>query len=159
MKLTRSTNKQIVSLVNFDTEAKNEQFFKIYAWTPKSLDYVKVDDMLIEGMNKYYRANEESFHQLVEVVFVYKNDKVLLKYIEKQPRSLEEMQESELKLEEYRHKNNIKAPAGGDKSADFEKRYKPRHAIKYVFFDCHTGNVEFEYGGFRKPLFLENIIG
>ena len=107
MKLTRSTNKQIISLVNFDTEPKNDQFFQIYAWSPKSLDEVKVEHKLIEEMNKYYKANEEKFHQLVEVQFVYKGEKVLLKYIEKQPRSLEEMQESELKLEAYRLKNNI----------------------------------------------------
>lgn len=67
MKLTRSTNKQIVSLVNFDREEKNEQFFKVYAWSPKYLEEIHVEDELTEGMNRYYIANEENFYQLVEV--------------------------------------------------------------------------------------------
>ena len=38
MTLTRSSDKKIVSLVNFYREDKYNQFFKIYAWTPKALE-------------------------------------------------------------------------------------------------------------------------
>ena len=68
-------------------------------------------------------------------------------------------------MESYRKKNvssnqqKLSTNLGSDQQQNFEKRYKPRYAIKFVFFNAHTGDVEFEYGGFRDPLFLETING
>ena len=42
---------------------------------------------------------------------------------------------------------------------NYEKRHKPRHAIKYVFFNAETGDVEFEYGGFKEAMVLKNLDG
>ena len=39
-----------------------------------------------------------------------------------------------------------------DPVQNYEKRTKPRLAPKYVFFNAITGDVEFEYGGFKDPI-------
>lgn len=46
-----------------------------------------------------------------------------------------------------------------DPLQNFEKRYKPRYAVKYVFFDANTGSAVLEYGGFKKPLMIKNKAG
>ena len=70
---------------------------------------------------------------------------VLLKYVEKKDRGLDEMQELEQRLESHRLRS--KKGTGdarpslptNDPLQNFEKRYKPRHAVKQVFFDANTG--------------------
>ena len=95
MVLTRSTNKQLISLVNFDRENKYDEFFKLFAWSSKLLKAHQISERLNYGLNGYFRRNQYKFHELIKVQFVGKNEYILLKYIEIVERKLSEMQEYE----------------------------------------------------------------
>jgi len=105
MQLTRSTNKQLISLVNFDRNNKYDEFFKLFAWSSKMLKAMQISEGLNHGVNTYFKRNQHKFHELIEVQFVGKADYLLLKYVEIIERSLNEMQEFEQKLESYRRNN------------------------------------------------------
>jgi hypothetical protein len=61
--MTRSKDKKIVSLTNFDQQNPDGQFFKTLAWTNKLKVFTTADnfEMLNNGMNNYYSNNLESF--------------------------------------------------------------------------------------------------
>jgi len=144
MTLTRSKDKKIISLVNFNEKDKLGNFFKVLAWTCK-LKAFNISEKLNEGMNQYFRyiQKDNTFDKLVEVSFVGNSKYVQLIYIEKQERSMEEKQAYEKEIDE------IKARNGGDKNKpgvgqeSFQKRSTPRKARKYVFFEIATGLVVF----------------
>ena len=84
MTLTRSKDKKVISLVNFNEKDKFGNFFKVLAWTCK-LKPFNVSDKLNEGMNQYFRyiQKDNTFDKLQEVSFVGNSKYVQLVYIEK----------------------------------------------------------------------------
>ena len=100
MKLNRSIDKTLISLTNFDENSPNN-LFKVYAWTSKDLKGIKINPKLDQGMSNYISGvkAENKFHELIEVQFIGSCDLgvsgnvkiVMLKYIEKKNRSLDEM--------------------------------------------------------------------
>lgn len=54
MTLTRSKDKKVISLVNFNEKDKFGNFFKVLAWTCKLKPFA-VSEKLNEGMNQYFR--------------------------------------------------------------------------------------------------------
>ena len=87
MTLTRSKDKSLISLLNFDQLNKFGDYFKLLAWTIKLVPY-EVKQELNEGMNHYFSNIINTFDELVEVAFVGRCDYVLMVYIEKRLRSL-----------------------------------------------------------------------
>ena len=71
MTLTRSKDKKIISLVNFNEKDKFGNFFKVLAWTCK-LKAFNISEKLNEGMNQYFRyiQKDNTFDKLCEVSFV-----------------------------------------------------------------------------------------
>lgn len=94
MVMTRSKDKKIVSLTNFDRTNPDGLFFKTLGWTNKLKVFSTADnfELLNNGMNDYFSRNAESFDQLVEVSFVGNSKFVQLIYIEARERSLVEQQ-------------------------------------------------------------------
>ena len=74
MVLTRSYDKKLISLCNFDpfTTKENElhQVFKIKAWHVKKLRPYDLPPALNRKINDYYEENKESFFKLESVTFV-----------------------------------------------------------------------------------------
>jgi hypothetical protein len=72
MVLTRSKDKKVVSLTNFDPQDENGEYFKTLAWTNKLKKFETPDEFasLNNGMSSYYNQVKDSFHELVEVSFV-----------------------------------------------------------------------------------------
>lgn len=97
MMLTRSKNKRVISLTHFDYFDRNQQFFKIKAWTTKLIEF-ELSDKLLDGINFYFRNAKVQFESLVEVSFCGDNNYLQLIYIEKRKRSPEEIQELEEEL-------------------------------------------------------------
>ena len=98
MVLTRSKDKKIVSITNFDREDKNENYFKFLAWTNKLKPFPKSGhdfSILESGINKYYSAIKDSFDELVELSLVGGSKFVQLIYYEAKQRDLKEQQEYE----------------------------------------------------------------
>ena len=148
MVLTRSKDKKVISLTNFDENDDNGEYFRTLAWTNKLKKYETADEFqsLNIGMNAYYSKVKDSFDQLVEVSFVGNSKFVQLIYIEAKARSLVEQQLYEQQIQE----DGI---SQGSRNVDtFAKRQAPRKAKKYVFFDVCSGNVVFEYGGAKDPM-------
>ena len=54
MMLTRSKNKKIFSVANFDYLDEKQEYFKILAWTTK-LKKFDVPSGLAKGMNEYFK--------------------------------------------------------------------------------------------------------
>ena len=115
MTLTRSYDKKLISLANFDKKArattKNDEevdekknvpeYFKIKAWTSKleayyyglsEEEFEKTDQRLHEEINYYYHKNCKTFDELVSVTFANRSNWIELVYIERKSRSEEEMQ-------------------------------------------------------------------
>ena len=72
MVLTRSKDKKIISLTNFDRYDEDGNYFKIRAWTTK-LGKVAPEDnyrTLEHCMNMYFEKNRSTFDELIEVSFV-----------------------------------------------------------------------------------------
>jgi hypothetical protein len=90
MVLTRSKDKKILSLTNFDRYDENEQFFKIQAWTIKLKPYTTPDsfDKLHASLNRYFSLNMNNFDELVELSFIGQGKFVQLVYIETKTRDL-----------------------------------------------------------------------
>lgn len=53
MTLTRSRDKSLISLLNFDRQNQQGRFFKLLAWTVK-LKPIPVSEVLNEALSKYY---------------------------------------------------------------------------------------------------------
>lgn len=158
MVLTRSKDKKIISLTNFEKFHPNEEFFKIKAWTVKLSRFKSQDNFvsLQHGMNQYYARNKGSFDELIEVSFVGGGKFVQLIYMESVERDLVQQQQYELLMQEKQQEREENATrmasptvAGGQQSIG--NRNAPRKAKKYVFFEVKTGNVVFEYGGIQAP--------
>jgi len=89
MTLTRSRDKSLISLLNFDRHNMFGDYFKLLAWTTKLVS-VDVKQELNEGMNHYFSSISNNFDELVEVAFVGRCDYVMMIYVEKRLRSLQE---------------------------------------------------------------------
>ena len=57
MVLTRSTNKLLISLVNFDRNNQYEEYFRVFAWSSKMLKAHPISENLNSGLNTYFRRN------------------------------------------------------------------------------------------------------
>jgi alpha-ketoglutarate-dependent taurine dioxygenase len=86
MTLTRSYGKNLVSLVNFNKNDREEKFFKVKAWSTSLVPH-EVKDELNQGMSKYYNDHKNSFNKLVSVTFCGRKHLVELVYLEELPRS------------------------------------------------------------------------
>ena len=61
------------------------------------------------------------------------------------------------KIKDEQNKDEKDTINNADEKLNLEKRHTPKHAVKYVFFNAQTGEVEFQYGGFKdKPYELKN---
>ena len=109
MVLTRSKDKKVISLTNFDEFDQRKEYFKIQAWTIKLQKIVPPDnfEQLNRAMNKYYESVKSSFDTLIEIAFVggclYQETGhryVEFKYLESKPRGLQEQQEYELLMKQ-----------------------------------------------------------
>ena len=92
MVLTRSKDKKVVSLTNFDRESTNGDYFKTLAWTIKLKVFETADEfeLLNSGMNQYFNTIKDTFDELIEVSFVGNSKFVQLVYMEAKPRTLVE---------------------------------------------------------------------
>jgi hypothetical protein len=63
MVLTRSKDKKVLSLTNFDESDENGEYFRTVAWTNKLKKFETADEfqMLNIGMNAYYSKVKDSF--------------------------------------------------------------------------------------------------
>ena len=63
MVLTRSKDKKVVSLTNFDPNDNCGEYFKTLAWTNKLKKFETADNFesLNNGMNAYYTRVKDSF--------------------------------------------------------------------------------------------------
>jgi hypothetical protein len=97
MMLTRSKDKKIISLTNFDESNPEGEYFKTLAWTNKLKIFSTADnfELLNIGMNNYYSENQSNFDEMVEVSFVGNSKFVQLIYVEAKERSLAEQQKYE----------------------------------------------------------------
>lgn len=100
MVLTRSKDKKIVSVTNFDRDAPNGGYFKTLAWTSKLKPFLAGNELknLDEGMSAYFHEIKEAFVELIEVSFVGSSKYVQLIYMEAKERDLEERQLYEQEL-------------------------------------------------------------
>lgn len=83
MTLTRSMDKKLISVVNFNPNHDYGQYFKVVAFTAQKLDKHELNDKLGDGMNNYYSLMKDTFHELVQVQFIGQSQYVMLTYIEK----------------------------------------------------------------------------
>lgn len=66
MTLTRSMDKKLVSIVNFDPDDNFGQYFKVLAFTVK-LEKYDLNDKLDDGLNNYYSKIKNYFDELVQI--------------------------------------------------------------------------------------------
>ena len=97
MVLTRSHDLKVVSLANFDPTNKNGEFFKIAAWTC-SLTPVDLNNNINYGLSNYYKNVQNKFHELIEVSFVGNRSYVMMIYMEKRDRTMQEQLDYETEL-------------------------------------------------------------
>ena len=97
MQLTRSKDKKILSLTNFDRTNKYGDYFQVQAWTLR-LKKFQIFQKLIFGMNSYYHTVKDNFDELIEVSFCGNNQYVQLIYVQKKERSLQEQQDYEREI-------------------------------------------------------------
>ena len=102
MVLTRSKDKKIVSVTNFDQDAPDGEYFKTLAWTSKLKPFLAGEELrsLDEGMSTYFHKIKDAFVELIEVSFVGSSKYVQLIYMEAKERDLEERQLYEQELQE-----------------------------------------------------------
>jgi len=81
MKLTRSADRKVFSLTNFDPNHPSGQYFYIKAWY-SMLKPFNISEQLMTGLNKYYEEMKSYFFDLIEVQFVCNCNFLLLTYIE-----------------------------------------------------------------------------
>jgi hypothetical protein len=92
MVLTRSKDKKVISLTNFDRSELDQNYFKIQAWTSKLKPFTSQDnyERLQFCMNHYFERVQCNFDELIEVSFVGGNKYVQLIYMESMKRELSE---------------------------------------------------------------------
>ena len=143
MTLTRSMDKKLVSLVNFDRDDNFGQYFKVLAFTVK-LEKYELNDKLDDGLNNYYTKIKNYFDELVEARFIGQCQYLMLTYFEKKDRGQNEI----LEIQEILNNECLENPKFKleHKNAKFEL-LKLQRVKKYVVFDASTGKVVFSYGG------------
>ena len=82
MKLTRSKDRRLISITNFEKDNMKGDFFRLYAWSTRMLRQIDVSDRLRQSMNKFYSQCKFNFHELEEVSFCGCGEYVQLVYIE-----------------------------------------------------------------------------
>jgi len=73
MELTRSLDKKLISLCNFDSTNYRGHFFNVKAWYVKKLKPYDVHQKLNRSLNKYYQENIVSFDHLESINFIGRN--------------------------------------------------------------------------------------
>ena len=102
MMLTRSKDKKLISLVNFDLSDKNDKIFKVLAWSVKLVKY-DLSDKLNDGINAYFKDLKHTIDKLVEVSFVGNNHFLMIVFVEQGKRPEQEMSEIKKILEDKQH--------------------------------------------------------
>ena len=102
MMLTRSKDKKLISLVNFDLSDKNDKIFKVLAWSVKLVKY-DLSDKLNDGINAYFKDLKHTIDKLVEVSFVGNNHFLMIVFFEQGKRPEQEMSEIKKILEDKQH--------------------------------------------------------
>ena len=82
MSLTRSKDRRLISITNFEKDNPKGDCFRVYAWSTRMLRQVEVSERLRASMNGYYREQKAQFQELVEVSFCGAGEYVQLIYIE-----------------------------------------------------------------------------
>lgn len=90
MELTRSLDKKLISLCNFDSTNPSKKYFNVKAWNVKKLRPFEIHSKLNKGLNKFFEENKESFDHLESVHFMGKNKYIQLVYVEKRDRQFKE---------------------------------------------------------------------
>lgn len=54
MSLTRSKDRRLVSITNFEKDNAKGDYFRVYAWSTRMLRQVEVSERLRASMNRYY---------------------------------------------------------------------------------------------------------
>jgi uncharacterized membrane protein YcgQ (UPF0703/DUF1980 family) len=106
MTLTRSYDKKLISLTNFEHKHENKEYFKIKAWTTKLgavKDKMSVDlnyEQLNKGINEYFAnkvfieskesQQKRSFESLVSVTFTNRSKMIEIVYNERAERDDQE---------------------------------------------------------------------
>ena len=73
MELTRSFDKKLISLCNFDSTNPKGHFFNIKAWYVKKLKPFDIHHKLNVALNKFYSDNVDSFDHLESIHFLARN--------------------------------------------------------------------------------------
>ena len=103
MTLTRSYDKKLISLANFEQAHANKEYFKIKAWTTKLGAFECTYDQLNKGINEYFAnnvfidndesQNKRSFDSLVSVTFANRSKIIEIVYHERAERDDKEQQD------------------------------------------------------------------
>lgn len=91
MVLTRSKDKKIISLTNFNRDHKCGQYFKVLSWTNKLKKFPRGNkdfSILEKGLNEYYAAVKDTFDEFVELSFVGNSKYIQLIYFEAKKRGM-----------------------------------------------------------------------
>lgn len=86
MVLTRSKDRKLISLANFNQNDKNGEYFKLLAWDTKLKPHY-VSRELNDGISNYYATHKASFDSIVEIAFAGRCEYILLTYFELVQRS------------------------------------------------------------------------
>lgn len=57
MSLTRSKDRKLISITNFEKDNPNRDYFRMYAWSTKMFRQIEVSMRLHFSMNNYYFKN------------------------------------------------------------------------------------------------------
>jgi len=103
MTLTRSYDKKLISLANFEQAHANKEYFKIKAWTTKLGAFECTYDKLNKGINEYFANNvftqnadshnNRTFDSLVSVTFANRSKMIEIVYHERAERDDKEQQD------------------------------------------------------------------
>lgn len=176
MELTRSRDKKVISLTNFDRDDANGEYFKVKAWTSKLAVYrgPSKDDFksLNEGLSQYFAEHKDTFDKLLQLNFCGNSKYIQLTYLESVVRDLPQQQAYELEMERLvkeRRAALVQQEADGidplsagvsPRSVSAQgDRELPRKAKKYAFFDIADGKLVFEYGGIQEVKHFKNQAG
>lgn len=81
MSLTRSRDRKIVSVTNFEKDNKDGQYFRVYAWQVINLKTVEISEAFHKCINQYYVENRDIFGEVIEVSFCDKKRLIQLIYV------------------------------------------------------------------------------
>ena len=68
--MTRSTDKKVFSIVNFDKYDPNDKFFKLQAWKINLKQYLPLSGQMLlvnEGLSQYFKKVVHNFEKLISV--------------------------------------------------------------------------------------------